>query len=79
MQIGALRMVPPVLRRHLVELFESEGAGRAALRTLCRRLPTLFELWDLACRCEHGAAHGIKATRGCQISLTTPPPASTAL
>ncbi len=47
--LEALRMVPPVLWRHLGTQFEIDAPDLASLRTMYRRRRTLFEQQDLAC------------------------------
>ena len=47
--LEALRMVPPMLWRHLGAQFEIEAPDLASLRTMYRRRRTLFEQQDLAC------------------------------
>jgi len=47
--LEALRIVPPVLWRHLGAQFGIEAPDLASLRTMYRRRRTLFEHQDLAC------------------------------
>jgi hypothetical protein len=47
--LEALRMVPPVLWRHLGAQFEIDAPDLASLRTMYRRRRTLFEQQDLTC------------------------------
>jgi hypothetical protein len=46
--LEALRMVPPVLWRHLGAQFDIEAPDLASLRTMYRRRRTRFEHQDLA-------------------------------
>ena len=47
--LEALRVVPPVLWRHLGAQFDIEAPDLASLRTMYRRRRTLFEHQELAC------------------------------